>query len=128
MPFIKHDSPRILIVEDDIRVRAMGVDLLEVAGFEVRAAATADEAIAILKDASDVKLVFADVEMPGSMNGLQLADFVHQRWPDIRLLLTSGHYEPHELQISKGDLFLPKPYSIVTVVNAIDELLEADPS
>ena len=123
MAFVSQEAPRILIVEDDVRLRMMGVDLLEVAGFEVCEAASADEAIAVLKKASNVQVVFSDVQMPGSMNGLELAQLVHERWPDIKLLLTSGH-DLDEHKVSTDDIFLPKPYTIVTVVNAIDELLE----
>ena len=87
----------ILVVEDELLLRLMAVDIVEEAGFEALAAATADEALAILEArADDVRLVFTDIQMPGSMDGLGLAHAVRDRWPpveldrDVRPLLDRG--------------------------------------
>lgn len=58
-----------------------GVEILEDAGYSVREAANADEAMAPLEHAPQVRLLFSDVDMPGSMNGVASAELVHDRWP-----------------------------------------------
>ena len=85
-----HDpnAPVILVVDDEAMVRMSGVMMLEDAGYEVLEAASADEAMELLKHAPEVRLMFSDVDMPGSMNGVELATAVNDRWPNIRLLLT----------------------------------------
>ena len=74
-------NPAILVVEDELLLRLMAVDNVETAGFEALSAGTADEALAILEARADVRLVFTDVQMPGSMDGLRLAHAVRDRWP-----------------------------------------------
>jgi CheY-like chemotaxis protein len=113
----------VLIVEDDLLVRMAGVDVLEAAGFRVIDATSADEAIAILESVDEVELLFTDVDMPGSMNGLELAALVHERWPNVRLLITSGHHEMTDAQLPDDGRFVPKPYSSITIVNQIADLL-----
>lgn len=75
----------VLIVEDEPLVRLTGADLLGEAGFEVLEAANADEALRILEATPEVRVVFSDVEMPGSLDGLGLARRVCRRWPSIEL-------------------------------------------
>lgn len=115
---------KILIVEDDALIRMAGVDLLERAGFEVVDANSADEAIAILERAPEVELLFTDIDMPGSMNGLELAELVHRRWPNVRLLITSGQTIIQDEDVPDDGRFVPKPYSSITIVNQITELLD----
>jgi hypothetical protein len=74
-------KPSHLVVEDELLLRLMAVDIVETAGFEALSAGTADEALAILEARADVRLVFTDVQMPGSMDGLRLAHAVRDRWP-----------------------------------------------
>jgi two-component system, response regulator PdtaR len=80
----------VLIVEDELLIRLDAVDMIEAAGFDVIQAANADEAITILEARSDIQLVFTDVQMPGSMDGLKLAAAVRGRWPPIKIVATSG--------------------------------------
>ena len=77
-------GPVILIVEDEFLLRLDSAETIEHAGFEVIQAANADEAIAILRTRPDIHVVFTDIQMPGSMDGLKLARFVRDRWPPIR--------------------------------------------
>jgi CheY-like chemotaxis protein len=84
-------SALVLVVEDDFLVRMSAVFVLEEAGFDTLQAGTADEAIGLLETRSDIKVVFTDVNMPGSMDGLALAHAVRSRWPLVALLLTSGY-------------------------------------
>ena len=100
----------ILIVEDEAIVRMLAVDMLEDAGYVVREAGTADEALAVLEKGVPVDIVFTDVRMPGSMDGLALAGIVGDRWPQIGIIITSGHMI---LPCGTGPgqaVFLPKPY------------------
>jgi len=100
-----------------------GCDLLESAGFEVLEAETADEAVALLEKHGDVHLLFSDIDMPGSMDGIQLAELVHERWPNIGLLLTSGHRRPQETDIPDEGKFISKPWREGDVLDKIRAIL-----
>ena len=82
-----------LIVEDEFLLRMDAVDMIAAAGFEVVEAANADEAIEILEARRDITVVFTDIQMPGSMDGLKLARAVRGRWPPIKIVATSGHLQ-----------------------------------
>lgn len=84
----------VLVVEDDAIVRMDTASIIEEAGFEVIEAATADEAIVLLEARTDIKVVFTDIEMPGSMNGLKLAFTVRDRWPPVLIIIASGRIRP----------------------------------
>ncbi len=112
----------ILIVEDEFLLRLDSAEMIETAGFEVIQAANADEAIAILKTRPDIHVVFTDIQMPGSMDGLKLARFVRDRWPPIRIVATSGHVRVGEDDLPSGSIFLPKPYRGDQVIAALREL------
>lgn len=103
-------------------VRMVGADALADAGYEVIEAATADEAIKMLEAAGEVHLLFTDVRMPGSMDGLSLAKFVHDRWPTMRILITSGDTWPSAKAIPDDGRFIAKPYKIQTLQNEVDGL------
>ena len=84
------EVPNVLIVEDEMMLRMRAVDIVEDAGFRSVEAVNADEAMSILESRSDISLLFTDIQMPGSMDGLKLAHTVHNRWPDIKIILVSG--------------------------------------
>ena len=90
---------------------------LEEAGFTVLTANQADQAITILEARQDIRLVFTDIDMPGSMNGLKLAAAVRDRWPPVHIIITTGKTRPPE--IPANALFIPKPYVVKTVVAAM---------
>jgi len=113
----------VLVVEDETLVRLYGMDILEDAGFRVLDAGNADEAIAVLQSHDEVALLFSDIDMPGSMNGLELAHLVHDRWPNIRLLLTSGHRQPTQDQIPDDGRFMRKPWGEQALMAKIREIL-----
>ena len=96
--------------------------MLESAGFEVIQAGDADEAIAILSARSDIHVVFTDIQMPGSMDGLKLARFVRDRWPPIKIVATSGHVRLEDDDLPAGSVFLPKPYLGAELVGTLREL------
>jgi two-component system, response regulator PdtaR len=107
----------VLIVEDEAIVREVIQAELEDAGYGVVVAAHADAAIAILESRSDIHLVFTDIDMPGSMDGLKLAAYVRDRWPPVHIIITTGKSRP--LEIPANALFIPKPYLGQTIVDAI---------
>jgi two-component system, response regulator PdtaR len=116
----------LLVVDDEALIRMHGVATLEDAGFNVLEAANADEAIAILEQAPEIRLMFSDVDMPGSMNGVELATVVNQRWPNIRLLLTSGHHWLADATLPDHGRFISKPYNGETVLRQVGELLQLE--
>jgi CheY-like chemotaxis protein len=95
--------------------------MAEEAGFEVLEAANADEAIEILESRNDIRVVFTDIHMPGSMDGLKLAHAVRHRWPPIKIIVTSGRQIPIERDIPEGGRFLPKPYNPSEIQAALRE-------
>ena len=115
-------SPVILIVEDELLLRMDSAEVIENAGFEVIQAANADEAIAILTARPDIHVVFTDIQMPGSMDGLKLARFVRDRWPPIKIVATSGLVSVEGDDLPAGSVFLPKPYRNSEIVAALREL------
>ena len=119
MPKVK---PVVLVVEDEFLLRMDSVEILEDEGFEVIPAANADESIAILSARSDIRLVFTDIQMPGSMDGLKLARFVRNRWPPIKIVATSGHVPAGADDLPTGSVFLPKPYSGAELVSTLRDL------
>jgi CheY-like chemotaxis protein len=113
--------PAVLIVEDEPLVRIGAVNIIEDAGFEVIEAASADEAIGILECRSDVRVVFTDIHMPGSMDGLKLAHAVRNRWPPIRIIVTSGRELMAEQDLPEGGRFVAKPYNPIEILDALRE-------
>src|SRR5665213_1466708 len=110
--FMSPDSPelpRILIVEDEMLLRMRAVDIVEDAGFSPVQTVNADQALSILQSRSDIALLFTDIQMPGSMDGLQLAHAVHERWPHLKIILVSGQLELSGIQIPRDSRFFGKP-------------------
>ena len=107
----------VLVVEDELLVRDFLQEELDEAGYDVILADNADAAIAILEARADIHLVFTDIDMPGSMDGLKLAACVRDRWPPIHIIITTGNARPRE--IPANALFIPKPYLGATVISAM---------
>ena len=113
--------PLVLIVEDDFLIRTATAEAVRDAGFEVLQAADADAAIVILEGRSDIQVVFTDVHMPGSMDGAKLAHAIRNRWPPVRVIVTSGR--PVEtLDLPVGTLLFPKPYSLGHIASTLQSL------
>ena len=113
----------VLIVEDEPLVRMDVFDQLEDEGYRVFEAATADQAIAILEAEPSIRLLFTDIDMPGSMDGLKLAAAVHDRWPPVKIVVTSGHRRVDVADLPDGSVFFSKPYRHKAVVASFHELL-----
>jgi two-component system, response regulator PdtaR len=107
-----NELPVVLIVEDEFLIRTATAQAIGDAGFEVLEAADADEAIAILESRSDIRVVFTDIHMPGSMDGAKLAHAIRNRWPPVRIIATSGRVAIETLDLPAGTAVFPKPYSL----------------
>lgn len=115
----------ILVVEDEPLIRMSAVDLIISAGFMAIEAKNADAAIGILESRPDIHLVFTDVDMPGSMDGIKLCHYIRDRWPPVKLLVASGKTIIAESQLPVGAMFFSKPYAYNTIVEAMTRLLAA---
>jgi two-component system, response regulator PdtaR len=109
----------VLLVEDDGLVRMFGVEILEEAGFRVIEAESADTALRTLKSqAETVSVLLTDVHMPGSMDGHEFARVVHERWPRIKIVITSGRAQIPRRDIPDHGRFVPKPWKLEAMVSA----------
>src|SRR3982751_359144 len=110
MMILHHSIPAVvLVVEDEMLLRMRAVEMVEDAGFTSVEAVDADQAVAILESRSDIALLFTDIQMPGSMDGLKLAHAVHQRWPPIKIILVSGQLKPADVDLPADSRFYGKP-------------------
>ena len=116
-------KPVVLIVEDEALVRLVAASMLQDAGFDTLEADTAEDALHVLEENEDVCVLFSDVQLPGAMDGLGLARAVHDRWPDIGLVLTSGAVTPRRSQIPEESDFLLKPYDGDEMVEAVRNVM-----
>jgi CheY-like chemotaxis protein len=117
------NSATVLVVEDHPLIRLSAMELVEAAGFHAIGAENADAAIAILEARADIRLVFTDVEMPGSIDGLKLAHYIRDRWPPVHLIVVSGKGMLDENELPAGSRFFSKPYSDNTIVAEMTRLL-----
>jgi CheY-like chemotaxis protein len=122
MGLVESKRPVVLVVEDELLLRMHAVEMIAAAGFEVVEAGNADQAIEILEARRDITVVFTDIQMPGSMDGLKLARAVRGRWPPIKIVATSGHVNVGEKDLPEGGRFLSKPYSPRQVTGVLREL------
>jgi two-component system, response regulator PdtaR len=117
--------PKILVVEDEILVRIIIAEALREAGMRVIEVGSADEAMEHLETGTPIDFVFTDIELPGSMSGLELVRRLQARRPDLKLLMTSGRL-PARDPIPAGQ-FITKPYEIADVVALIRAALGEPP-
>ncbi|TWF56839.1 response regulator transcription factor [Neorhizobium alkalisoli] len=103
-------KPAVLVVEDEPLLLMMALDLVEDAGFEPVEARNADEALEILQTRKDIRIVFTDIDMPGTMNGMRLAAMVRDRWPPIEIIIVSGHVKGGDVTLPPRSVFYSKPY------------------
>jgi CheY-like chemotaxis protein len=117
--------PVVLIVEDEFLLRMNAAETIGDAGFEIVEAGNADDAIAILEARPDIHVVFTDIQMPGAMNGLELARFVRGRWPPIKIVATTGYVSVRKDDLPEGSRFVPKPYRPEQIVATLRDLTAA---
>jgi CheY-like chemotaxis protein len=120
---MSHRKAVVLVVEDNPLIRMCAADLVLAAGFETLEAGDADEAIRILEARPDIRLVFTDVSMPGSMDGIRLAHYIRDRWPPVKLIVASGKTIVEEGHLPAGARFFAKPYDDGALVEAMTRLL-----
>jgi len=117
---MKSDSPiYVLVVEDEFLSRLHAVNLVEDAGYKAIEASNSEEAIAILEARKDIRIVFTDVDMPSTMDGLNLAHAIRTRWPPVELIVTSGHFNLSDADMPERGRFISKPYRDQDIVSAI---------
>ncbi len=116
------NSFAVLVVEDDALLRAEAVDLCIEAGFATYEARNADQAIRILERHSEIRVLFTDIEMQGSMDGLKLAHAVCERWPPVSIMVTSGRRRVTKEDLPENGLFFAKPYPPDDIVNALNRI------
>ncbi len=112
----------VLVVEDEAIIRMNIVAELEDAGFEVFEASNAAQAIDVLIANNRIQLMFTDVDMPGGVDGLKLAASVRDRWPPIKIIVTSGHRQIDVDALPVEARFMAKPYDLNSVILSIREM------
>ncbi|WP_338065089.1 HWE histidine kinase domain-containing protein [Bradyrhizobium erythrophlei] len=116
-------TAKVLVVEDEMMLRMCAVDIVEDAGFMPVEAVNADDALAILESRSDIDLLFTDIQMPGTMDGLKLAHAVHARWPSIKIMLVSGQVTPTDTERPVNSRFYGKPLEVKKMIAELQEML-----
>jgi two-component system, response regulator PdtaR len=111
--------PTVLIVEDEFLIALGAADLVQSAGYNTVEVSNADDAVCILEDRPDIGIVFTDIRMPGSMDGLELAHCIRNRWPPVKIIVTSGHHILRAGDLPDGGVFIPKPYTNREITSAL---------
>ena len=106
---------KVLVVEDEALIRLTVIDVLEEAGFEVLEAGSADAALEIVNEQT-IHLLFTDIQMPGRLSGVDLANVVAQRFPDAGIIVASGRLTPDDIALPPTAAFFSKPYEFATIV------------
>jgi CheY-like chemotaxis protein len=102
--------PAILVVDDEVIVRIDLVDTIQEAGFATFEANNADEAIQLMEEHSEIQVLFTDIDVPGTMDGLKLSHYIRDRWPPVRIVITSGHVMATPDQMPAEAVFIAKPH------------------
>jgi two-component system, response regulator PdtaR len=115
--------PVVLIVEDDPLLRMLAVEVVAEAGFVALEAGDADEAVSLRESRPDIFLLFTDIDMPGSMDGLKLAHAVRDCWPPVKILIVSGKVQVHSSELPSNSCFVGKPYETAAMVAKLRSLV-----
>ncbi len=121
----KNQAIAVLVVEDEYLIRMDTATSLEAAGFTVYAADNAADAISCLELHKEIRLIFTDINMPGSMDGLALAHYVQGRWPPVKIIVTSGYVKVRRDDLPVGAIFVEKPYYPKAIAERMNEPLAA---
>jgi CheY-like chemotaxis protein len=120
----RHEPRQVLVVEDEVLIRVIIADELREHGFGVLEAVNADEAFTLLQSQVPVDLLFTDVQLPGSMDGIALANLVRETRPGLKVIIASGRLPAGSYERT-ADAFFRKPYDLNAVVERIQQLLTA---
>jgi CheY-like chemotaxis protein len=119
-------GPTILLVEDELLIRLMVAEQLKSRGFAIIEAADADEALAMLNGGLSFELLLADVKMPGTLDGVELARLVRAKLPTVTVILGSAHI-PLPAWSEVADAICAKPYDLAELTDTITRLLGLQP-
>jgi CheY-like chemotaxis protein len=119
-------GPTILLVEDELLIRLMMAEQLKSRGFAIIEAADADEAVAMLSGGLPFELLLADVKMPGTLDGVELARLVRPKLPTVKVILGSAHI-PLPAWSEVADAICAKPYDLAELTSTITGLLDLQP-
>jgi CheY-like chemotaxis protein len=122
-PSARASETHILLVEDEVLVRMLIAEELRDNGYCVLEAANYDEALALLCSMESIDLVLTDVKMPGTFDGLDLARVVRQGWPEVKLVVSSGHLLSSDIARASIDAFLPKPYPLSALLRVMQQII-----
>jgi two-component system, response regulator PdtaR len=117
-----HKCSTVLVAEDEPMIRQLSVFQLEDAGYRVFEAASANQALVILEAGVPVDVLFTDVNMPGGIDGIALVHLVHQRWPNVRCIVTSGQTEVAANELPDDGRFIRKPYRLAEMSDMVGEM------
>jgi two-component system, response regulator PdtaR len=115
--------PKVLVVEDEAVVRMDLAAALSVAGFDVIEVANADDAIAVLSASPEIAALITDMELFGSVDGIQLAWMVRNKWPPTHIFVVSGRHRIAELELPERSQFFSKPYRTDQLISELRRLL-----
>jgi CheY-like chemotaxis protein len=118
-----NDPKMVLVVEDELLVRVATSQTLAEAGYLILEAGTGDEALRIITAGAPLSAVVTDIEMPGALDGLELAKAIETRWPEIAIVIISGRRLPAPDELPQKAVFLPKPYSPGRLIAAVGAAL-----
>lgn len=114
-----HSQYAVLVVEDEPLIRIEAADIVREAGFVAYEARNADEAIRMMEQHSKIRILFSDIEMPGSIDGLKLARAVHDRWPPVHIILVSGRIKVRASDMPDHSVFFSKPYDPTDILRTL---------
>ena len=114
---------RILLVEDEPLIRLDARAMLETAGYEVVEAASADEALRLLAAPAKFEAIVTDIDMPGSIDGLELARTIDGHRPEIAIVIMSGKWLPRREELPLKAAFVTKPFSQSVLLQRVAQAL-----
>jgi DNA-binding NtrC family response regulator len=115
-------QPAVLVVEDEVLILVSVAEELRDAGFKVLEASNADAALVVLEAHPEVTILFTDIDMPGSMDGLKLSAAVRKRWPAMQIIVTSGHMKVRQEDLPDAGQFFAKPYDLSRLISTMQTL------
>ncbi len=119
----------VLVVEDELLIREFVCELLDLEGYASVAVENADLALAeLIKDAERFDLLLTDIRMPGSMDGVELANKTHDSWPQLPILVMSGHETRESSGVGQEVIFLRKPWTFGQMIDSVEEALRVHSS
>jgi two-component system, response regulator PdtaR len=122
-----NQAPIILVVEDEPLLRIDTIDMVEDEGFNTLEASNSQAALVILEQHPEISVLCTDIDMPGEMDGLALAQEVRRRWPEIAIVVVSGYRRPAEGEMPDPGRFVPKPYVKAAIIQALRDMMGVGP-